>query len=514
MHTDRRIKRIAIIGGGTAGWIAASSLAKKVGHTCLITLVESPDIPTVGVGEATIPGIIEFIRFLGIDQNDFMEHVRATIKLAIRFIDWQHPGHQYWHPFGPFGVAIDRLPFYHFWHKARAAGLDIDPGHFNLELAMAGQNKFIFPGNSLGIAQTLRYALHFDAGLVAKYLQIYAERKNVVRLERCVAGVTQREDGSIDEVIFKEGGRLQADLYIDCTGFRGLLIEGALKTGYVDWAHLLPNNRAVAMQVPNQIPRGPYTTATARPAGWQWKIPLQHRVGTGYVYSSDHISDDAALQDLLAQPGNSEPLTEPRFIRFVTGHRRLFWNRNCVALGLGSGFIEPLESTSIHLIISGVYALLDHFPDLDFDPGNIAHYNAQMIGEFERVRDFIILHYCTSRRTDTEYWQRCQRIELPDDLAQRMELYQRTGRIFHNRHEVFVELSWFFVMEGMGLRPQCWDPLVDAVNWQEVRRVMASLRKNVAAQVAAAPTHDSFYPEKPMETAPARGWTPVKGVSA
>lgn len=509
MHTDRRIRRIVIVGGGTAGWIAASALSKKVGHTCSITLIESPDIPTVGVGEATIPGIIDFIRFLGIDLSDFMEHVQSTIKLAIRFIDWHHLGHQYWHPFGPFGVFIDRLPFYHFWQKARAAGHDVDLSHFNLEIAMAQQNKFIFPGNSQG----LRYALHFDAGLVAKYLRIYAERRNVVRLERSVEGVTQREDGSIDAVVLKGGERVQADLYIDCTGFRGLLIEGALKTGYVDWTHLLPNNRAVAMQVPNQLPRGPYTTATARPAGWQWKIPLQHRAGTGYVYSSDHISDDDALQDLLAQPGNSAPLTQPRFIRFVTGHRRMFWNRNCVALGLGSGFIEPLESTSIHLIVSGVYALLDHFPDLNFDPVNIAHYNAQVIDEFEKVRDFIILHYCTTQRTDTAYWQRCREIKLPDDLAQRMELYRRTGRIFQKRHEVFVELSWFFVMEGMGLRPQSYDPLVDATNWEETQRVMASLRKNVAAQVAVAPTHDSFFPDTPRETAPARGWTSARQVA-
>ena len=501
------IKRIAIVGGGTAGWIAASALAKKVGHTCSIQLIESPDIPTVGVGEATIPGIIDFIRFLGIEQNDFLEHVQATIKLAIRFIDWHHIGHRYWHPFGPFGVFIDRLPFYHFWHKAKANGLDVDLRDFNLEIAMAEQNRFIFPGNSLGIAQQLRYALHFDAGLVARYLRLYAEHRGVERLERSVSGATLREDGSIEAVVFKEGDRLEADLFIDCTGFRGVLIEGALQTGYVDWTHLLPNNRAVAMQVPNQIPRGPYTTATARPAGWQWKIPLQHRVGTGYVYSSEHISDDAALQDLLAQPGNSEPLTEPRFIRFVTGHRRKFWNKNCVALGLGSGFIEPLESTSIHLIISGVYAQLDHFPDATFDPVNIAHYNKQVIDEFERVRDFIILHYCTTQRIDTEYWRHCQNLPLPEDLAERIDIYKRTGRIFQKRHEVFVELSWFFVMEGMGLRPRIYDPLVDATNWEEAMRVMASLRKNVAAEAAAAPLHDSFYPATPRtDIAPARGW--------
>jgi tryptophan halogenase len=506
MHSDRQIKRIAIVGGGTAGWIAASALARKVGHQCQIYLVESPDIPTVGVGEATIPGILDFLRLLEVDQQDFMKHTQSTIKLAIRFVDWHHIGHRYWHPFGPFGVFIDRLPFYHFWHKARAVGHTASLSDFNLEISMAEQNKFIYPNNSLGIAKNLKYALHFDAGLVARYLRTYSERLGVMRMERNVADVTLRENGFIDAVNFKEGDRLQADLFIDCTGFRGLLIEGALKTGYVDWTPYLPNNRAVAMQVPNQIPRGPYTTATARPAGWQWKIPLQHRIGTGYVYSGEHVSDDAALNDLLSMPGNSEPLTEPRFIKFVAGHRRAFWNKNCVSLGLGAGFIEPLESTSIHLICSGVYNLFDHFPDSTFDSVNIADYNRQMIDEFERVRDFIMLHYCPTARTDTEYWRRWQTMKLPDTLAERLELYRHTGRIFPRRHEVFVELSWFFVMEGMGLRPRSYDPLADASDWEQVKRAMQAMRQKIAADVAAAPLHDSFFPDKPADTAPTRGW--------
>lgn len=510
MHNDLRIKRIAIVGGGTAGWIAASALSRKLGRQCSIHLIESPDIPTIGVGEATIPGIIDFINFLNIDQNDFQAYVQSTIKLAIRFIDWHHIGHRYWHPFGPFGVFMDRVPFYHFWHKARAQGLDVDASHFNLEIAMAEQNKFIFPGNSAGVGQNIRYALHFDAGLVAGYLRRYAEQRGVVRLERSVSGVTLTANGSIDEVIFREGDRLQADLYLDCTGFRGLLTEGAMRTGYVDWSHLLPNNRAVAMQVQNGPTRGPYTTAAARGAGWQWKIPLQHRMGTGYVYSSDHSTDDAALQDLLSQPGNSEPLTEPRFIRYVTGRRKQFWNRNCIAMGLASGFIEPLESTSIHLMCSSMYALLDHFPDLTFDPVNIAHYNKTLIDEFERVRDFIILHYCTTARNDTPYWDRCRQIEMPEDLQERVELYRRTGRIFHRRHEVFVELSWFFVMHGMGLIPQSYDPLADASDWSKVQEVMREMRQKVASEVAAMPSHDSFFPNRPREDImPARGWKPV-----
>jgi tryptophan halogenase len=507
VQRPRAIKTIAIIGGGTAGWIAASMLARKVGRNCAIHLIESPDIPTVGVGEATIPPILDLLQLLGLDQQDFMKHTQSTIKLAIRFVDWRHLGHLYWHPFGPFGASMDRLPFHHFWHKAQAMGLDADLAHFNLEIAMAEKNKFIYPTNSLGIAKNLKYALHFDAGLVARYLRAYSERLGVKRHERNVSGATRRADGFIDAVTFKEGDRLHADLFIDCTGFRGLLIEGELQSGYVDWTPYLPNNRAVAMQVASQLPRGPYTTATARSAGWQWKIPLQHRVGTGYVYSSDHIADEAALQDLMDRPGNAEPLTEPRFIRFTAGHRRALWNKNVVALGLASGFIEPLESTSIHLICSGVYNLFDHFPDLSFDAVNIASYNHEMIDEFERVRDFIVLHYCTTTRDDSTYWRHVRNMAIPDTLKERLDLYTHTGRIFPRRHEVFTELSWFFVMHGMGLRPERYDPLADASDWEQVKRAMQNIRQKITADVAAAPTHDSFFADKPNDALPTwRGW--------
>jgi tryptophan halogenase len=454
------------------------------------------------VGEATIPGILEFLRLLRIDQNDFVAEVRASYKLGIQFIDWHHVGHRYWHPFGAFGAGIDRLPFHHFWLKARALGLpEEEKNRLSLEISMAEAGKFIFPQNTLGIAQNLRYALHFDAGLVARYLRRYAEALGVRRLERNVAGATLREDGFIDEIVLTDGGRIKADLYIDCTGFRGLLIEQTLGTGYVDWSHLLPNDRAVAVQVPNRLPRPPYTIASARSAGWHWRIPLQHRVGTGYVYSSSHVSDAAAMDDLLSMAG-PELLTEPRVIRFVTGHRKQFWNRNCVALGLASGFIEPLESTSIQLIVSGLYNLLDHFPDATFDPVNIADYNAQVIWEFERVRDFILLHYCTTARTDSEYWRACQRLQLPDDLVARIDLYRRTGRIYAKRYELFVEWSWFFVMDGMGIRPRDYDPLVDAYDFAQVKRVIDEVRSRIAADVAAVPSHDSFFPSTAREALP------------
>ena len=488
----QRIRRIAIVGGGTAGWMAASTLARILGDRCSIQLIESAEIGTVGVGEATIPPIVDFLRFLSIDLDNFVARTQATYKLGIGFRDWLRPGHRYWHPFGLFGTQINRVPFYHYWHKAKAQGLDPALASFNVEIALAEANKFIFPTGPSGVAPDLRYALHFDASLVARYLRAYAEHLGVERLERKVVAATRREDGFIDELVFENGGRLQADLYIDCSGFRGLLIEEALHTGYEDWTRYLPCDRAVAMPTALNGPRTPYTLSSARPAGWQWRIPLQHRVGNGYVYCSSHVSDDAALQDLQSVLGQ-EPLADPRFLRFVTGRRKQFWNRNCVALGLASGFLEPLESSSIHLIVSALYSLIDHFPDMSFDPANIAHYNQQLIDEFDQVRDFIVLHYCTTERTDSPLWNYCRNMPIPDSLAGRMELYRSTGRIFQKRYELFSDLSWFFVMDGLGVEPRNYNPVVDTVDFEQVKRIMSEVQVRVAATVAAAPSHDSFF---------------------
>jgi len=488
----QRIRRIAIVGGGTAGWMAASTLARVLGQSCSIELIESEEIGIVGVGEATIPPILEFLRMLGIDENNFVEQTQATYKLGIKFRDWRRLDHEYWHPFGVFGPQLNRLPFYHYWHKAKAEGLDCKISSFSLEAALAEADKFIFPNNSLGVSQDLRYALHFDAVLVARYLRRYAEHLGVRRLERKVVSATQRADGFIDELIFETGERLRAELYIDCSGFRGLLIEGTLKTGYDDWSGYLPCDRAVALPTPLAKSRPPYTLSTARTAGWQWRIPLQHRIGNGYVYSSSHSSDDAALQELLGAL-EQKPMADPRWLRFVTGRRKRFWNKNCVALGLASGFLEPLESTSIHLIVSGLYSLIDHFPDSSFDPLNISHYNTQLIKEIERVRDFIVLHYHATERADSPLWQYCSHMPIPEPLAERLNLYRATGRIFQQQHELFSDLSWFFVMEGMGLRPRDYNPLVDIANAEQVKAVMRRLSDKIAADAAAAPTHDSFF---------------------
>ncbi len=496
---DQRIRHIAIVGGGTAGWVAASMLARALpGYGCAITVIESPDIGTIGVGEATIPPIIDLLRFLGVNEADFVKHTQSTYKLGIKFVDWRRVGETYWHPFGTFGASINRRPFFHSWHRAKAQGLDPQFNDYSLCAALGDAGRFRFPdAGAQGPVSGLRYALHFDAGLVAQYLRAYAERLGVVRLERTVASADQHSDGSLDALVFTDGSRLEADLFIDCSGFRGVLIEQVLKTGYVDWSHLLPCDRAVAVPTALAGPRAPYTQARARTAGWQWRIPLQHRVGNGYVYASVHIDDTAALDELLATVGET-PLAEPRFLRFNTGRRKLFWNRNCLALGLASGFMEPLESTSIHLVISGVYNLLDRFPDRDFDQSNIDAYNAEVTQEVERIRDFIVLHYCTTQREDSPLWTHCRSMTLPDSLLQRIEIYKATGRVRPSPGELFTDTSWFYIFEGMGVAPAAHDPLADIAADGAFGEIMSGLARATAAAAQGAPSHDSYFPPRPV----------------
>jgi tryptophan halogenase len=489
-----RIERIAIVGGGTAGWMAASILARALpGTRCVITVIESPDIGTIGVGEATIPPIMDLLRFLNINEGDFVRYTKASYKLGIKFTNWSRPGHSYWHPFGTFGASINLRPFHHAWHKARGAGLAPRFNDFSLCAALGDAGKFRFPDASADLPVAgLRYALHFDAGLVAGYLRAYSEKLGVTRLERTVRHATQSTDGSIEALIFADGTRLEADLYLDCSGFRGLLIEETLKTGYVDWSHLLPCDRAVAVPTQMIAARPPYTEASARAAGWRWRIPLQHRAGNGYVYSSAHCTDSAALDDLLREVPE-RPLAEPRFLRFATGRRRLFWHRNCVALGLASGFLEPLESTSIHLVMSGVYKLLEHFPTKTFAQANIDSYNGELIAEMERIRDFIILHYCLNGRDDSPLWSHCRSMPLPDSLSERIELYRRTGRIRPKAGELFTDLSWFYIFEGLGVVPEQHDPLMDVVPLGTLRDLLSSLAQATHDGAGKARPHDSFF---------------------
>jgi tryptophan 7-halogenase len=488
---DQAIRRIAIVGGGTAGWLAASVLARAFPAGPSITVIESPEVGTIGVGEATIPPFMELLRFLGIDEADFVRSTGSTYKLGIRYRDWRRFGHVYWHPFGTFGTTIDRRPFYHHWQKARAAGRMPRVIDYSLCAALGSEGKFRFAAPSArGSAAGVRHALHFDAGLVAAYLRSYAQKHGVSRLERTVITATQRTDGFIDELVFADGERLAADLYIDCSGFRGVLIEQILEAGYIDWSGMLPCDRAVAVPTRIMGPRPPYTQASARRAGWHWRIPLQHRTGNGYVYSSRHSSDSAALEDLLEEIG--EPLAEPRLLRFTAGRRRRFWSRNCVALGLASGFLEPLESTSIQLVVNGLYNLLDHFPDRGFDQANIDSYNTELIEETERIRDFLILHYCLNQRDDAPFWQDCRSVRLPESLAQRIELYRGTGRIRAGARELFTDLSWFFIFEGMGVEPASLDPLIDGAALARAWPLMLAIRADIEREVRAAPSHDYY----------------------
>ena len=492
--TQPFIGRIAIVGGGTAGWMAAALLARILKERAsTITLVESEEIGTVGVGEATIPPIRSFNALLGIDENDFIRQTQATFKLGIEFANWGAAGQRYIHPFGKYGHALERVSFHQHWLRLRAAG-DTTPLHeYSLSARAAYLGRFIRPTEDPRlILSSLSYAFQFDAGLYGAYLRRYAEQRGVARVEGKVLDVELRgEDGFIRALKLNDGRRIEADLFIDCSGFRGLLIEQALQTGYEDYTHWLPCDRAVAVPSESVAPLTPYTRATAHAAGWQWRIPLQHRVGNGHVYCSRFLSDDEATATLLGNL-DGKPLAEPRLLRFTTGRRRRFWNRNCVALGLAAGFLEPLESTSIHLIQSGITQLAAVFPDMSFDPADAAEYNRLQLQEFDRVRDFIILHYKATTRADTPLWRTCRDMAIPEDLAYRMQLFGASGRVAFEERELFVESNWLSVMLGQGIDPARFDPLANLIPLDETRKRLADLHGLIAQTAGAMPGHAEF----------------------
>ncbi len=493
MEDRRPINSIAIVGGGTAGWSAAALLSHVLrGSDTRITLIESSDIPTVGVGEATIPPVFEFLQNCGIDEVDFIRHCQATFKLAIKFKDWRHVGHEYWHPFGSFGMTINQRPFHHFWWKNRAAGHGETLADFCPSIALAEDHKFAFPppdGSFPGGG--VAFALHFDAGLVAAYLRSHAEKAGVTRLDRKIRHAEVGTDGLIAALVCDDEERLSADLYIDCSGFRGLLIEQALKAGYNDWSPWLPCDRAVAMPSAHVPDRSPYTIATARAAGWQWRIPLQNRVGNGYVYSS-RFTDDTTAAEVLARSLDAPALAEPRFLRFVAGHRKRAWVGNCVAIGLSGGFLEPLESTSIHLIHTGLNRLLDYFPDTGSDPELATAYNRETEIEFQHIRDFLLLHYYPNQRFGEPFWDYMRAVDLPPSLEEKAELIRRCGRIVSRRRELFADISWFFVAQGMGIEAAHHDPLVDVAPFDEVRRIIDQMREAMQHYRGAARSHDDI----------------------
>lgn len=492
-YPDNFIRSIAIIGGGTAGWMTAAALGRTLrNHPCKVTLVESPDIASVGVGEATIPPIQLFNRMLQLDENDFVRATKGTFKLGIEFANWRRKEHTYFHPFGRYGADIDAVPFHQYWRKLHLLGEDNDLGQYSLPTVAAYKGRFSPPDpNPRSVLSNMAYAYHFDAGLYADYLRRYAEERGVQRLARTVQGVELKPDnGFIDAVVLDDGSRLQADFFIDCTGFKGLLIEEALHTGYEDWTHYLPCDRAVAIPCASAGSPLPYTRSTAHAAGWQWRIPLQHRLGNGHVYCSDYISDDEAAATLLSNL-DGEPLADPKFLRFTTGRRKRFWNKNCLAIGLSAGFMEPLESTSIHLIQTAIAKLMTVFPDRAFDPVDIAEYNRLAETEFVRIRDFLVLHYMATER-DEPLWQYTRNMPVPDTLQHKLDLYQSRGRVFRYDEELFADTSWVAVFEGQGIVPSRYDPLVDTYDLERLRAVAAKMRATIAAGADALPSHAEY----------------------
>ncbi len=488
------IRSIAIVGGGSAGWMAAATLARLLGRDyATITLVESDEIGIVGVGEATIPQMATFNRMLGIDEDEFLRETQGSFKLGIQFVDWGRIGHRYFHPFGGYGVNMGGVSFHAHFLRLHVLGEAPTIDAFSLQAVAAERGKFmrsIDAGNSP--LSDIAYAYHFDAGLYARYLRRYAEARGVVRREGKIVDVALNGgNGHVDAVMLEDGTRIEADLFIDCSGFRALLIGGALGNDYVDWNHWLPCDRAVAVPCSGGEAVEPYTRSTARGAGWQWRIPLQHRIGNGHVYSSAHMSDDEATAILLANL-DGEPLAEPRYVPFRTGHRVRLWDRNVVALGLSSGFMEPLESTSLWMIQSGLSRLMAMFPDRGFDPATIDRYNRIILTEYAEIRDFLILHYHATERTDTPFWDDCRTMAIPDRLIEKMRVFAAHGRVFRENEELFNDTSWFAVMHGQGMRPRAHDPMADAMPIDTTRARLDEIARAVRNSAEYMPMHREF----------------------
>jgi tryptophan halogenase len=491
--TDKRIRSIAIVGGGTAGWMAAAGLVRALeGLDVAITLIESGEIATVGVGEATIPPILDFIRQLDLDEDELVRDVKGTFKLGIGYRDWTRPGDFYFHPFGPSGPGMGAVSFPTYWLKMFLAGAAGRLEHYSIQASAALEGRFARPVHEPNTPlNKLAYALHFDALLFARHLKGFAEAQGVRRVEGTVRQVALRpEDGFIRSVSLESGETFEADLFIDCSGFRGVLIEGALKTGYEDWTRWLPCDRALVLAGQHDEPPAPYTLVTARNAGWQWRIPLQHRTGNGYVYSSAFTTDAAAGAVLQASVKTAAP-DEPAAIRFTPGRRRKFWNRNCVALGLAAGFMEPLEATSIHLIQRGLAMLLKFFPERAFAQADIDRYNKLLALEFARVRDFLLLHYTQTERQGP-FWAACRDIPLTDTLQEKIDLFRSHGRILREEGDVFPVMSWLSVMIGQNVIPGSHDPLVDRLDAETIRLKLDETRGKVRQCVDAMPRHWDF----------------------
>ena len=486
---NKGLRRIVIVGGGSAGWMAAAALGRAVRGDCRITLIESDEIGAVGVGEATIPPLKTFLQSLGIDEASFVRATKASFKLGIEFVDWRREGARYFHPFGTYGIGFDTLPVHQHWlaHGAAAGPLD----ELSMAWAMASRGRFAHPeGDPRKVQSTFDYAYHFDAGLFAAFLRQIAEQSGVTRTEGRVVNVAiDGERGDIACVTLAGGRRVEGDFFIDCSGFAALLIGKALGVGYQDWSHWLPCDRAVAVGSSVTGERMPFTRSTAREAGWQWRIPLQHRTGNGYVFCSSDLSEDEAASTLLASLDGAS-LGAPRTLRFTTGRREAFWHRNCLALGLAAGFMEPLESTSLHLVQSAITRFLALFPDAGGDPLPAREFNRLTGEEYERIRDFLILHYHANARAGGDLWRRVRAMPIPEFLSYRLDHFRRSGRLVSPGPELFLNPSWAAVLIGQGIEPVGYDPLVDQHPDVGAAGKLATLRRVMVEAAGQMPSHD------------------------
>ena len=489
------ISSVVIVGGGTAGWMSAAALARMLDvKKVSVTLVESESIGTVGVGEATIPNFTEFNQVLGLDEREMMAQTHATFKLGIEFSGWGREGESYLHPFSPHGFSFDGIPFHQYWKRMQENAPETLPiDKYCLSTLAAKAGRFAMPAQDpRDVLSRLAYAYQLDATSYAAVLRRYAEKRGVKRVEGKVVDVPlEPETGFIKKVVLQDGTEICADLFIDCTGFRGLLIGDAMGVGFVDWTKYLPCNRAVTAPSAHTGPLMPYTISTAQKAGWQWRIPLQHRIGNGHVYSSAHMSDDEATKILLENM-DGEPLSDPRTLRWTNGHREKIWHKNCVAIGLSAGFLEPLESTGIYLIQSGVIRLLSLFPDTSFNQVEIDEFNTLAALDIEQVRDFIITHYVVNQREGQPFWDHMRSMDIPETLQRKLDLFKRGGRFFRNEGELFTQTSWVAIMLGQNLVPEVHDPLVDRSPISELSKNFTSISKGLEDVVSKMPKHEDF----------------------
>lgn len=487
---DNRIRKVVICGGGTAGWMTAAALSRMLGTSNVaITLIESSEIGTVGVGEATIPPILQFNHMLGIDERAFLKATGATFKLGIEFVDWLRKDHRYMHPFGLLGADMNEISFHHFWLRAVSLGMEDSLLPFNAEMMAAYAGRFAHTGGNVPNGPKIYYAYQFDATAYAGFLREYAQGLGVERIDAKIESVAlEPKRGLIDSVTLDDGRSISGDFFVDCTGFRALLIGHALGSEYEDWTNWLPCNRAVAVPCARAGDPTPYTRATARDAGWQWRIPLQHRTGNGIVYSDAFVDEQRVIDNLLGSL-DGDQLADPNCLRFVAGRRRKSWTRNCIAIGLSSGFLEPLESTSIHLIQTAITWLLSFFPDRDHDEALADRFNADMDRATTAIRDFIVAHYKLTERDDTDFWRHCRDMPVPDSLAEKLHWFETRGEVFPHKDDLFKEVSWFAVLYGQGLRPKSWHRMADRMPVADLKANMAQIAAIIASRVERMPPH-------------------------